>query len=341
MYIKYVLGIMFAIAGLNSLMAAETSNEVRVVAERWTPITLQTSLVPLTEELGLFKKHDVKLTLVNIKGIAAERAAMGSGAADVSIDAIATRGKLQDHVQITAILSYGTLYSVIAHNDIKSLSDLGGKVVTGYDCGNLFARPGAGPTQLQTLIASHEDPKIRALRFVCGMPPSSGADPETVYFVPGNVVERRAMLLNGTAHASTEFPNVYTLPEFASSHHILVTSAQMNGPGRAIPMTMIVARRAWLEENRPVLRRFVAALHEAVLTITNDRELGIEVLSKLFHDTSRDRLERYYDEIVNSVPEDLCLDPERVKDGLRFYAGKTKQQMPLDDPDFIRLECHE
>jgi len=256
----------------------------------------------VAKERGIFDKYglDVDLSYVAtsstlVPSMLAGEIAIAAGAEDAVISA----GLGGADVVMIASGPTHLLFSIYAPSSIQGLSDLKGK------------RLGV------TRFGSATDFSARYVLSRNNLRP--GDDVATIQM--GGVPEIFAGLQAGAIDAGVLSPPTSFLARDAGMKELLDISKQdvefYQGP--------LLARRAWLKDNREVAVRFVKAYIEAIATMKKDPAQAQEVVSKYTGDTDARILEQSVAAVLPILPLDQTPSLDAVRTGL--------QQSALNNPD--------
>jgi NitT/TauT family transport system substrate-binding protein len=210
----------------------------------------------VAQEAGLFKKHGLPAELVLITGAVQGMQAMlanevhfvnGNGSAPIN-------ATLQGADTVIIATSYDLLpYSFVVHKDIRSPSDLRGKIVA-------ISRLG-GSTELAARVALER----------------LGVDPKEVTLIQaGSDAQRIPAVLSGKIAGTVIAPPGL----FAAVARGLKVLVDLTDLGIKYPTSIMYVTRLTLTQNREAVRKFLMAFMEALHLYSQKRDFSIETLRK-------------------------------------------------------------
>jgi NitT/TauT family transport system substrate-binding protein len=255
--------------------------------------------VPLwvTHDAGLFKKHGLTSELILISGDAASLQALLANDLDFTNAAGTTpiQGTLQGADFVIVASSYNLMpYSFVVHSDIHSAADLKGKRMAVSRLGGIteFAgrltleKFGLAQNDMTLIQAGPDAPRIAALQ--------SGAVAATVLAPPGLYV--------------------------ATSLGFKVL-ADLGDLGIKYPSAVIVTRRSYLAQNRPTVKKYLAAFTEGLHLYAQNKDFTLGIMQKYFKLKDRDAMSRSHDYFVKNTTLMPLTDPAAIKNALGDKAG--------------------
>ncbi len=207
-------------------------------------------------------------------------------------------------------------YLFMARAEIKTPADLKGKKVGISSVG--------GSADIATRLT------LRAL----------GLDPDKDVSIVslGSHAQRTAALLAGSIHAAVDDPpNTVELEE--NGLHLLYDLAAKKLPAA---QTTAVAKRAWVEANRPLVQRYVDTIVQSIGQMRKDRSATIATLKKYFKSNNDKAMGVAYDFFVNEVYQSLPYPAvEQFGESLRELSKTNAKLKDFDvtkilDPSFIK-----
>lgn len=208
-------------------------------------------------EKGLFAKHGLDVTLIDINSGSRAVAALISGSVQlcqIAGSAVAHAVVAGADVTMIGALINGSVYSLMVAADIRSPSDLKGKAVA-----------------ISTAGSASETAMRLALRTL-GLQPGRDVAILTI----GGQAERLAALEAGyVAGTLLGFPE--TILARQKGLHVLLDVSTLDLPN---VHTATATSRAFLKSNRTTVRNFMKAFSEAVFAIKHDKEGTMAVLSR-------------------------------------------------------------
>jgi ABC-type nitrate/sulfonate/bicarbonate transport system substrate-binding protein len=214
--------------------------------------------VPLwvTREAALFKKHGIQSDLIlisggtqNIQALLANELQFANVSGTLPVLA-AFRG-----ADVTIIAtSYNLMpYSFVVNKDIRSPADLKGKSLA-------VSRLG-GITELAARLSLDK----------------LGLGPNDMTLLQGGPDAQRLMALRSGQIAATVFAPPVLFEVAAQGLRVLADLATL---GIKYPASVIIARRSFLAQNRPQIKRFLMAFIEGINVYKKQREFAIRVTRK-------------------------------------------------------------
>jgi len=278
--------------------------------------------VPLwvTQEAGLFKKYGLTSELILISGDAASLHAMLANELDFTNAAGTTpiQATLQGADFAIIASSYNLMpYSFVVHQDIRSAADLKGKRmavsrlggITEFAAKLIFEKLDLGPKDMTLIQAGPDAQRIAALQ--------SGSVAATVLAPPG-------------LYAATSLG--------------LKVMADLGDLGIKYPSSVMVARRAYLAQNRPTVKKFVMAFTEGLHVYAQNKDFTLGVMQKYARLKDRDAMARAHDYFVKNTALVPLTDPVAIKNALAdkatgrrledFYDNSLIQE--LVDEGFVK-----
>jgi len=231
----------------------------------------------MTHEAGLFKKYGLNSELIMISGAAQSMQAMLANETQVAntSGSAPINAKLKGADTVIVASSYDLIpYGIVAHKDIRTPADLKGKRIA-------ISRFG-GITEVSVKIAVDK----------------FGLNEKDVTMIQaGADAQRIPAVATGAVAASVLAPPGL----FAASAQGLRVLADLSDMGAKYPTSVFFVMRAYLTQQRPVLKRFLMALIEGLHVYVNDRNFSMRVMQK-------------YTKVS---------DPEVVAKTQDYYAKKT------------------
>jgi ABC-type nitrate/sulfonate/bicarbonate transport system substrate-binding protein len=255
--------------------------------------------VPLwvTHDAGLFKKHGLTSELILISGDAASLQALLANDLDFTNAAGTTpiQGTLQGADFVIVASSYNLMpYSFVVTPDIRTAADLKGKRMAVARLGGIsefagrltFEKLGLAQNDMTLIQAGPDAPRIAALQ--------SGAVAATVLAPPGLYV--------------------------ATSLGFKVL-ADLGDLGVKYPSAVIVTRRSYLAQNRPTVKKYLAAFTEGLHLYAQNKDFTLGVMQKYAKLKDRDAMSRSHEYFVKNTTLVPLTDPVAIKNALGDKAG--------------------
>jgi NitT/TauT family transport system substrate-binding protein len=255
--------------------------------------------VPLwvAHEAGFFKKQGLTSELILISGDAASLQALLANDLDFTNAAGTTpiQGTLQGADFVIVASSYNLMpYSFVVTPDIRTAADLKGKRMAVSRLGGItefggrltLEKLGLGQNDMTLIQAGADAPRIAALQ--------SGAVAATVLAPPGLYVAT------------------------ALGNKVL---ADLGDLGVKYPSSVIVTRRSYLAQNRPTVKKYLAAFTEGLHLYAENKDFALGVMQKYTKLKDRDAMSRSHDYFVKNTTVVPLTDPVAIKNALGDKAG--------------------
>jgi len=254
------------------------------------------------KEAGLYEKHGLAVELIRLSGsslvvstmLAGEIAFSQIGAAAV-VDSNLAGGDLT--IITTMIRNF--VYFIYSRPEIQTFADLRGKAigVTRYGANSDFAaRFAAAKFGLQA------EKDITILQ--------TGGPAESVSALNTNRIQAVALTAPATIRAR----------KLGLRELLDVSKLEAN-----FPFNGMVATRAFLRNNAPIVRRFLMAQAEGVVLAKRDANFAIKVLAKYFRSDDRELLDESYNWIVK---QNFTLPPYPALPGLATILKASEARNP-------------
>jgi NitT/TauT family transport system substrate-binding protein len=251
----------------------------------------------VTQEAGLFNKYGLTSELILISGDAASLQALLANELHFTNAAGTTpiQATLQGADFAIIASSYNLMpYSFVVHQDIRSAADLKGKRMAVSRLGGItefaakltFEKLGLGPKEMTLIQAGADAQRIAALQ--------SGSVAATVLAPPG-------------LYAATSLG--------------LKVMADLGDLGIKYPSSVMVARRAYLAQNRPTVKKFVMAFTEGLHVYAHNKDFTLGVMQKYARLKDRDAMARAHDYFVKNTALVPLTDPVAIKNALADKAA--------------------
>lgn len=258
--------------------------------------------VPLwvAQEAGFFKKQGLTSELILISGDAASLQALLANDLDFTNAAGTTpiQGTLQGADFVIVASSYNLMpYSFVVTPDIHSAADLKGKRMAVSRLGGIteFAgrltleKFGLAQNDMTLVQAGPDASRIAALQ--------SGAVAATLLAPPGLYV--------------------------ATSLGFKVL-ADLGDLGVKYPSSVIVTRRSYLVQNRPIVKKYLAAFTEGLHLYAQEKDFTLGIMQKYFKLKDREAMSRSHDYFVKNTTLVPLTDPVAIKNALGDKTGGRK-----------------
>ena len=260
------------------------------------------------KEKGIFTENGLDIELVAIDGGSRTMAALIAG--DVKIAQLGGSEVMSAQVGggdlvIAAVLAPVYPYHFMAAADIKTPADLKGKKI------GISSAGGSADIATRKVLAIFQlDP-----------------DKDVALISLGSHEQRTAALLAGSIQAAVDDPPNLTKLKDAGYHSLYDLA------GQKLPAanTTIVAPKAWVNANKPVVQRYIDAIVTAVARMKKDRPGTIDVMKKYFGATADRGYDEAYDFYLNEVTPALPFPkPELFVDAQATLAKTNAKVKDLD-----------
>lgn len=251
-------------------------------------------------DLGLFKKYGLNGDLVLVPGSPRAMAALLSGSVQFAQGSatapIAGRLRGAEIVIVAAALNK-LPFSVVAQKEIRKPSDLVGKKIGILSYG--------GSTDLAIALALKEWNIPRQAVSILAV---------------GGAPERLTALSSRAIDATVISP-----PETVAAERLgMANLANLSELKATFPMTVITVRRAFLDKNRDVVKRFVRAYSEAIYQFKNNKEKALAVYAGRLKQQDRGVMEATYQYYAPT----FSFPPRLDRDGLRNAFEMVSERNP-------------
>jgi ABC-type nitrate/sulfonate/bicarbonate transport system substrate-binding protein len=253
------------------------------------------------KDLGMFGKYGVNADVVMVPGSTREiQALLGGSVHFAQVDAVTTINAISQGADLVIISgSLNTFpFSFVAQKEIRKPEDLTTKKIGIVGFG--------GANELAIVLALKEWNVPR----------------QSVTLVQSGSAANRLVALSAKALDAT----VLAYPELGEAVRMgmNVLGHMRDMKTAAFPMNAIVVRRAFLEKNRDVVKRFQQAYAEATYQFLNNKDKALAVLSKRLQQKNPKAVEETYQYVATSFSF-----PTRVShQGLRNTLDMVAQRNP-------------
>jgi ABC-type nitrate/sulfonate/bicarbonate transport system substrate-binding protein len=241
---------------------------------------------------------------MTVQALAAGSLHFGSGGPEPYIEA-SERGL---DLVITGGIINGLTQFIIAGKNYKTYEDLRGATI------------GASSLTGGIVTALREGLRLKGLEFP--------RDYKLIVIAGGSSANLAAMQSGQIAATTVAVPLNFAAEE-----------AGFNMIGRLIDgipnfqVNALVTKRSWAEKNRPVMVRFMKAMVQSLRWLHENREAGVEFLSREMQLKPAHALKGWEYYTQNRLwPPDGDVTVEGMKYNIRFYAEQTGAKGPLPDP---------
>ena len=291
---------------------AQTKEKVRVALGS---ISVNSSIIPLGQQAGLFAKHGIDLEPIYMGGGMNSLAAVTSNTVQfLAAGSTATISARLGGIDIVmlSVQSNKFDYTVFASPDIKTPQDLKGKIVTG-------TRPGASA-----------DSALRLYLRKMGLTP----DKDVIFVSVADSQQGRLNALHRGSVAATVLAPPFSgmakqlgLRELADLRKIDVEYAGTSVAG----MALYIKNHPQLVEN--FLKGYIESLHY----FRTQREQALAGIMKFLKMTDRARAEEGYDYYVELAPVMPYASANGVKSVLQFLAAGQPKAATANPEDFYDM----
>ena len=250
----------------------------------------------LAHEAGLFKKYGLNDEVLLISGSVTTMQALLAGEIQFvnSSGAPAINARLQG-ADIAIIASYYNFmpYALVVNKDVRSIEDLKGKRMAVASLGGINEAAIRFAFEKFRLT-------VRDVTFI-----QAGADPSRI-----------AAVHSGAAAGTVLAPPGL----FAATKQGLHILADLGDLGSKYPTSIIATRRAYLTQDRPMIKKFLMALVESLHLYQRNRKFAVDVLQKYAKMRDQDLVAKSHDYLVKYTSLVPLVDPSVLKTAVP--AGK-------------------
>lgn len=310
--IRSKLLIAFLLVLLPGAVSSQTREKVRVALGA---ISVNTAVIPVGHQYGLFAKYGVDLEPIYMGGGMNSLAAVTSNSVQfLSAGSTATISARLGGVDITmlTVQSNKLDYTVFAHPDIKGPLDLKGKIVTG-------TRPGASA-----------DSALRLYLRRAGLEP----DKDVVFIAVGDSQQGRLNALHRGSVAATVLAPPYSgmaktlgLRELAD---LRKTDIEYAG-------TSIAGMGPYIRSHSPLVENFLKGYIESLHFFRTQRENTLAGIMKFLKMNDRARAEEGYEYYVDLMPQMPYPSAQGVRAVLQFLAPKQPKAATANPEEFYDM----
>ncbi|HEX5020030.1 MAG TPA: ABC transporter substrate-binding protein [Candidatus Binatia bacterium] len=310
--IRSKLLIAFLLVLLPGAVSSQTREKVRVALGA---ISVNTAVIPVGHQYGLFAKYGVDLEPIYMGGGMNSLAAVTSNSVQfLSAGSTATISARLGGVDITmlTVQSNKLDYTVFAHPDIKGPLDLKGKIVTG-------TRPGASA-----------DSALRLYLRRAGLEP----DKDVVFIAVGDSQQGRLNALHRGSVAATVLAPPYSgmaktlgLRELAD---LRKTDIEYAG-------TSIAGMGPYIRSHSPLVENFLKGYIESLHFFRTQREKTLAGIMKFLKMNDRARAEEGYEYYVDLMPQMPYPSAQGVRAVLQFLAPKQPKAATANPEEFYDM----
>ena len=304
----------------NSNKSATTSGQPTATAKALTKVTVSYDGTPndvplfLARDQGIFAKHGIDATLVQIAGPTSVAAVLSgqvqfghSGGSEV-VGAAIQGGD----VKVVAIQSPVFPFLVMTQPDIKTAADLKGKKVGVSQPG------GAADTALRIVL-----PKL-------GLQP----DKDVTFISLGSIANQVAGLKSGAIQATIIVDGPDSQMMKAAGFPALYDVSKLDVP---YADAVIELKGSYLESNRALVQNYVDSMMEGVALFRSNKDASIQALGKIFKgndpDTYPSSYEYYSQPNVTVLPPEP--KPEYFANTIAILCKKEPKACNFDPSKFV------
>ena len=307
--IRLKLFVAFLVLILPEIAWGQTREKVRVALGA---ISVNTAVIPVGHQYGIFAKHGVDLEPIYMGGGMNSLAAVTSNTVQfLSAGSTATISAKLGGVDIVmlTVQSNKLDYSVFAAPEIKTPQDLKGKIVTG-------TRPGASA-----------DSALRLYLRRAGLEP----DKEVIFISVGDSQQGRLNALHRGSVSATVLAPPYSgmakqlgLRELAD-----LRKSDIEYAGSAI-----AGMGAYIKSHPQLVENFLKAYIESLHFFRTQREKTLAGVMKFLKMNDRTRAEEGYDYYVDLMPVMPYASPQGVRAVLQFLAARQPKAATASPEEF-------
>jgi NitT/TauT family transport system substrate-binding protein len=292
--------------------SAQTREKVRVALGS---ISVNTSVIPVGHQAGLFAKHGIDLEPIYMGGGMNSLAAVTSNSVQFlaagSTATISARLGGMD-ITILSVQSNQFEYEIYSSPDIKTVQDLRGKVVTG-------TRPGASA-----------DSALRLYLRKAGLEPGK----DVVFISVGESQQGRLNALHRGSVAATAL-----LPPFSGMAKQLGFRqlADLRKMDIEYAGTTIAGMSSYVKSHPMAVENFLKGYVESLHFFRTQREKTLAGIMKFLKMNDRSRAEEGYDFYVDLMPVMPYATPAGVKSVLQFLAPTQPKATTASPEEFYDM----
>jgi NitT/TauT family transport system substrate-binding protein len=301
--------ILLALIWLPKSSAAQSREKVRVALGA---ISVNTSVIPVGAQYGIFAKHGIDLEPIYIGGGMNSIAAVTSNSVQfLSAGSTATITARLGGVDLSmlSVQSNKLEYSILAASEIKGPHDLRGKIVTG-------TRPGASADS--------------ALRLYLR---KSGVDPEkeVVFISVGDSQQGRMNALHRGSVVATALTPPFTgmAKQLGFRELVDLRKTDIEYAGSSI-----AAHGAYIKSHPQVVENLLKGYIESLHFFRTQREKTVAGIMKFMKISDRARAEEGYEYYVDLMPLIPYASPAGVKSVLQFLASRQPKAATAAPEEF-------
>jgi ABC-type nitrate/sulfonate/bicarbonate transport system substrate-binding protein len=278
-------------------------------------ISVNSSVIPIGKEAGLFAKHGIELEPIYMGGGINSLAAVTSGAVQfLSAGSTATISARLSGADITiiAVQSDKLDYTVFTNQDIKSIQDLRGKVVTG-------TRPGASA-----------DSALRLYLRKSGLEP----DKDVIFISVAESQQGRLNALTRGSVAATVLSPPFSGIALTMGMHELADLRKLDIQYAG---NSIAAAGSYLKSHPAAVENFLKGYVESLHFFRTQKERTILAIMRFLKINDRARAEEGYDYYVDLMPAMPYASAAGVRTVLQFLAPRQPKAATANPEDFYDM----
>ncbi len=296
---------------LGSVVSGGQTTPIRLVVS-YSALVASQSLSWIAQDTGIFTKHGLAVELKYISSGSQSTAALLSGDVDASItggigimNAVLQGGD----VRLIGASKNRLTGRIMARPEIKTINDLRGKKIA-------VSRRGSNTEYIA----------IQALKWA-GLNPAK----DVTFIYSGGEPESVVALASGAVQASSSVPPNDKKAEELGAHELI----NVTKIGVKYPATTVAASRKTIREKPEALKRFTAALKEAIQVYKTDPETALSVIAKYTKTDDPTTLRSAYATEREAMSDDLRVDPEAIAAAIEEIATERPEARQKRYEDFV------
>jgi NitT/TauT family transport system substrate-binding protein len=308
LFLMMALAILFFAAQAD----AQQREKVRVALGS---ISVNTAVIPVGQQAGLFTKHGIDLEPIYMGGGMNSLAAVTSNSVQFlaagSTATISARLGGMDIIMLS-VQSNQLEYGIYSAPDIKTVQDLKGKIVTG-------TRPGASA-----------DSALRLFLRKAGLEPGK----DVVFISVGESQQGRLNALHrGSVAATALLPPFTSMAKQLGFHEL----ADMRKMDIQYAGTAIAGMTSYIKSHPLAVENFLKGYVESLHYFRTQREKTIDGIMKFLKMSDRARAEEGYDFYVDLMPVMPYATPDGVKSVLQFLTASQPKAATAKPEEFYDM----
>lgn len=278
-------------------------------------ISVNTSVIPVGQQAGLFTKHGIDLEPIYMGGGMNSLAAVTSNSVQFlaagSTATISARLGGMD-ILMLSVQSNQLEYGIYSAPEIKTVQDLKGKIVTG-------TRPGASA-----------DSALRLFLRKAGLEPGK----DVVFISVGESQQGRLNALHrGSVSATALLPPFTSMAKQLGFHEL----ADMRKMDIQYAGTAIAGMGSYIKSHPLLVENFLKGYVESLHYFRTQREKTIDGIMKFLKMNDRARAEEGYDFYVDLMPVMPYATPDGVKSVLQFLTASQPKAATAKPEEFYDM----